>query len=99
MKTEDVWKHVTHIYCEMCDSMHEATGDTITSMDEIEDYYDLMECCSDPFLIGLIISTSPLFPEDDPESETNVDYFIEIFDHYRYSLDEGFFDKLDVLDG
>ena len=100
----DIYPKTTHLHCLTCDTTSSFKSlVTVPPKDEaeIDTYYDVVSCCGDPFLEALLISDKPLFPEDNPDSEVNMDAVIDENPrlgiektHWKYTVDEDFFNKL-----
>lgn len=66
------------LHCGSCDTDFEVGPDSIINWDirsesDIDDAYEFIECCTDPFLKALIVSDKPLFVND----HVNQDAFIQ----------------------
>lgn len=108
MTLDELYAKATHLRCAMCQHMFPNNGRhdigfVVASEADIEDVYDEVNCCNDPLYDGLIISDTPMFPPDDPDSEANQEAYIAAnprldihADQWHYQIDD---DLLDVIKG
>lgn len=92
-----IMQQVTHVECVSCQVLIPLAPHNITMQDEseVEDLYDVLDCCDDPCYLPVIVCPTPLFPEDDKDSSLNQDSYHYGLKQYHYTVNDDFFDAVE----
>jgi hypothetical protein len=92
MTEHEVWQKATHARCFMCNQKIELEGVmTVDDEGDIDELYDLIECCDDPSYELLIISDKPIFQSEEANDDAKISEnpALGIYaDEYHYTIGE-----------
>jgi hypothetical protein len=71
LSEEEVWAKVTHVQCFMCGTLSKIDW-TMHDEDDLDDAYDVFQCCDDPSFEAIILSDKPLFENEEANDDAKI---------------------------